>query len=100
MPKAGEAGLRSSHDVDEQTRPFTNTRQAVQMRDEFICSAVIAIVAIDSSAVPGTAQARQGKRRSMLPASCTKDRRSGFASTLAVEMVHDRAFDSAMAERG
>lgn len=47
MPKAGEAGLRSSHDVDEQTRPFTYTRQAVQMRDEFICSAVIAIVALD-----------------------------------------------------
>jgi len=47
MPKAGAAGLRCSHDVDEQTRPFTYTRQAVQMRDEFICSAVIAIVALD-----------------------------------------------------
>jgi len=31
------------------------------MRDEFICSAVIAIVTIDSSAVPGTAQARQAQ---------------------------------------
>jgi hypothetical protein len=61
MPKAGAAGLRCSHDVDEQTRPFTNTRQAVQMRDEFICSAVIAIVAIDSLAVPGTAQAMQAQ---------------------------------------
>lgn len=61
MPKAGEAGLRSSHDVDEQTRPFTNTRQAVQVRDEFICSAAITIVAIDSSAVPGTAKARQAQ---------------------------------------